>query len=142
MRAILTMSRNSSGARHSAVPVLVVLALCLGGCFTASAPPRKVNLPEPSKDAQLAPAIQREHQRILGAYNGAYHEPRVEALVKQTVDRLVAASDRPEQHYRITVLNSPSVNAFALPSGQLYMTRGLIALANDSSELASVLAHE
>jgi predicted Zn-dependent protease len=40
------------------------------------------------------------------------------------------------------MLNSQSVNAFALPSGQLYVTRGLIALANDDSELASVLAHE
>jgi predicted Zn-dependent protease len=42
----------------------------------------------------------------------------------------------------VTILNSPAVNAFALPSGQLYITRGLIALANDNSELASVLAHE
>ena len=45
-------------------------------------------------------------------------------------------------HYRVTILNSPAVNAFALPSGQLYVTRGLIALANDTSELASVLSHE
>jgi predicted Zn-dependent protease len=45
-------------------------------------------------------------------------------------------------HYRVTILNSASVNAFALPSGQLYVTRGLIALANDTSELASVLSHE
>ena len=42
----------------------------------------------------------------------------------------------------VTILNSPAVNAFALPSGQLYVTRGLIALANDTSELASVLSHE
>jgi predicted Zn-dependent protease len=40
------------------------------------------------------------------------------------------------------MLNSQSINAFALPTGQLYVTRGLIALANDESELASVLAHE
>ncbi|MGH6980640.1 MAG: M48 family metalloprotease, partial [Stellaceae bacterium] len=40
------------------------------------------------------------------------------------------------------MLNSQSINAFALPSGQLYVTRGLIALANDESEVASVLAHE
>ena len=44
--------------------------------------------------------------------------------------------------YRVIILNSPAINAFALPSGQLYVTRGLIALANDTSELASVLAHE
>ena len=48
----------------------------------------------------------------------------------------------PTCHYKITVLNSPAINAFALPTGQLYVTRGLIALANDSSELASVLSHE
>jgi predicted Zn-dependent protease len=54
----------------------------------------------------------------------------------------VAASERPEMTYRVTILNSPAVNAFALPTGQLYVTRGLIGLANDSAELASVLSHE
>ena len=53
-----------------------------------------------------------------------------------------SASERPDLKYQVTILNSPAVNAFALPSGQLYVTRGLIALANDNSELASVLAHE
>ena len=63
-------------------------------------------------------------------------------MLEQIVDRLVAASDRPDLHYRVTMLDSQSVNAFALPTGQLYVTRGLIALANDEFELASVLAHE
>ncbi len=63
-------------------------------------------------------------------------------MIEQTVERLVAASEKPDLHYRVTMLNSQSVNAFALPSGQIYVTRGLIALANDESELASVLAHE
>ena len=63
-------------------------------------------------------------------------------MVEQTVERLVAASERPDLHYKVTMLNSQSINAFALPTGQLYVTRGLVALANDESELASVLAHE
>ena len=63
-------------------------------------------------------------------------------MLEKTVDKLVAASERPELKYEVTILNSPAVNAFALPNGQLYVTRGLIALANDNSELASVLAHE
>jgi predicted Zn-dependent protease len=54
----------------------------------------------------------------------------------------VAASDRPDQAYKVTILNSGAVNAFALPTGQLYVTRGLIALASDTSELSSVLSHE
>ena len=84
----------------------------------------------------------REHQRILAAYGGAYQSPRIEPLLTQTVDKLVAASERPDLKYEVTILNSPSVNAFALPTGQLYVTRGLLALANDNSELASVLSHE
>ncbi|MBV8696281.1 MAG: M48 family metalloprotease, partial [Bradyrhizobium sp.] len=66
----------------------------------------------------------------------------LEALIGKTVDRLVAASDRPDQGYKVTILNSGAVNAFALPTGQLYVTRGLIALASDTSELSSVLSHE
>ena len=68
--------------------------------------------------------------------------PSSKALLNQTVEKLVAASERPDLRYRVTILNSPAVNAFALPTGQLYVTRGLIALANDTSELASVLSHE
>ncbi len=63
-------------------------------------------------------------------------------MLEKTVDKLVMASERPELKYEVTILNSPAVNAFALPNGQLYVTRGLVALANDNSELASVLAHE
>ena len=48
----------------------------------------------------------------------------------------------PSQTYRVTILNSPSVNAFALPGGYVYVTRGLLALANDSAELAAVISHE
>ena len=51
-------------------------------------------------------------------------------------------SERPDLAYKVTILNSGAVNAFALPTGQLYVTRGLVALANDTSELSSVLAHE
>jgi predicted Zn-dependent protease len=88
------------------------------------------------------PAAEREHERILSSYGGAYDDPRLEALIGKTVDRLVAASDRPDLAYRVTILNSGAVNAFALPTGQLYVTRGLIALASDTSELSSVLSHE
>jgi predicted Zn-dependent protease len=90
----------------------------------------------------LSPEVLREHQRILATYGGVYTDARLQSLVESMVERLVAASDRPDLHYKVTVLNSDSVNAFALPTGQLYVTRGLIALANDDSELASVLAHE
>src|ERR1700751_5217443 len=101
-------------------------------------------IPVPKPKAVVAPtaATEREHERILSSYGGAYDDPKLEALITQTVDRLVAASDRPDQAYKVTILNSGAVNAFALPTGQLYVTRGLIALASDTSELSSVLSHE
>jgi predicted Zn-dependent protease len=97
---------------------------------------------KPARTVAQTPAAEREHERILSSYGGAYDDPRLEALITRTVDRLVAASDRPDLAYRVTILNSGAVNAFALPTGQLYVTRGLIALASDTSELSSVLSHE
>ena len=95
-----------------------------------------------SENAEANTPAAREHRRILAAYGGAYNNPALEESLNRTVEKLVAASERPDMHYKITILNSPAVNAFALPTGQLYVTRGLLALANDNSEIASVLSHE
>jgi predicted Zn-dependent protease len=140
------VGRNRGTDAHGigrALPAVLALSLALAGCFAVGAPAnQRVTLPDPPKDSGAPPPAVREHQRILAAYSGTYEDARLEALVRQTVDKLIAASERPDQRYRITILNSPAINAFALPSGQLYVTRGLISLANDTSELASVLSHE
>jgi predicted Zn-dependent protease len=130
-------------ARLNQAVAAALLAFALVGCTASGHLDEQVAaLPDIAKPADPNPAAQREHQRILSAYGGAYQNPRVEALISKTVDRLVAASERPDLHYKVTILNSPAINAFALPNGHLYVTRGLVALANDTSELASVLAHE
>ncbi|MFS8036498.1 M48 family metalloprotease [Xanthobacter sp. AM11] len=95
-----------------------------------------------SEYADMTPTQRSEHERLVASYGGAYYDPTLKALIQQVVERLVAASERPDLKYRVTVLNSPAINAFALPDGSLYVTRGLLALANDTSELSSVLAHE
>ncbi|HEX7789647.1 MAG TPA: M48 family metalloprotease [Afipia sp.] len=125
-----------------ALCVSLALSACgdLGRFQTASNP--GFSPVKPNKPAAQTPATEREHSRILSSYGGSYDDPRLEALITKTVDRLVAASERPDLAYKVTILNSGAVNAFALPTGQLYVTRGLIALASDTSELSSVLAHE
>ncbi|WP_197028280.1 M48 family metalloprotease [Bosea sp. 117] len=90
----------------------------------------------------LTPAQRKEHERLVASYGGAYDDPKLRQLIQDVVARLVAASERPDLRYRVTILNSPAINAFALPNGSLYVTRGLLALANDTAELASVLSHE
>ncbi|WP_037066865.1 M48 family metalloprotease [Allorhizobium undicola] len=84
----------------------------------------------------------REHPRIVASYGGEYHDAKTERLVAKIAGALTAVSENPKQSYRITILNSPAINAFALPGGYLYVTRGLLALANDASEVAAVLSHE
>jgi predicted Zn-dependent protease len=136
--------RGGFTARLSAV---CLAALLLAGCnslFSAGSPPdaagiaTAVNTPAEDKNKPGA----EEHARIVAAYGGVYHDPKVEQTIARIVGRVVASSDKPEQGYRITILNAPAVNAFALQGGYLYVTRGLLALANDSSEIAAVLGHE
>jgi predicted Zn-dependent protease len=128
---------SAAKARNGTIALTLLLAAC-----TSTPDGLQVKLPEAPKQAQMQPAAEREHQRILASYGGVYEDPRLHEEIGKLVDRLVAASERPNLKYEVTILNSPAINAFALPNGRLYVTRGLIALANDRSELASVLAHE
>jgi len=128
-----------------AAPAVLCASLALAACGDINRFQTASPTATPAKPARMAtptPAVEREHERILSSYGGSYDDPKLEALIGKTVDRLVAASDRPDQGYKVTILNSGAVNAFALPTGQLYVTRGLIALASDTSELSSVLSHE
>jgi len=132
-------------SRHLWAALMVLCAaLALSACSDVAKFQTPIPTASPLKARTVAqtPAAEREHERILSSYGGSYDDPNLEALIGKTVDRLVAASDRPDQAYKVTILNSGAVNAFALPTGQLYVTRGLIALASDTSELSSVLSHE
>jgi predicted Zn-dependent protease len=84
-----------------------------------------------------------EAKRLAATFGGEYRAPAAEAYLNDILVKLAQASEIPgESAYKVTILNSPVVNAFALPSGNLFVTRGLLALANDSAEIAAVMAHE
>jgi predicted Zn-dependent protease len=83
-----------------------------------------------------------EHPKIIQEFGGVYDDPEVAGYVAVVGGRLAANSDNPQIGYTFTLLNSPVVNAFALPGGYVYITRGLMALANNEAELAGVLGHE
>ena len=138
--------RGTRRTRAAALAGTCAVLMLLSGCadtqrFEVAKPAQPAA--RPARAATAPPqAAEREHERILASYGGAYDDPRLESLITRTVNRLVAVSERPDLAYKVTILNSGAVNAFALPTGQLYVTRGLVALANDTSELSSVLAHE
>ncbi len=96
-------------------------------------------LMSPEKERQVGA---EEHPKMVLAFGGVYDDPEVGGYVASVGGRLAAHSERSDLAFRFTVLNSSVVNAFALPGGYVYVSRGLLALVNSEAELASVLAHE
>ncbi|MEO7727918.1 MAG: M48 family metalloprotease, partial [Burkholderiales bacterium] len=81
------------------------------------------------------------HKEVLQEYP-ALDNPELQAYVNEVGQRLARQSHRPQLQWRFTVLDSPEVNAFAVPGGYVYITRGILAYLNSEAELAGVLAHE
>jgi predicted Zn-dependent protease len=81
------------------------------------------------------------HQAVLKEY-AALDNPALQAYVNEVGQRLAQQSPRPELPWHFTVLDSPDVNAFALPGGYVYITRGIMAYLNSEAELAGVIGHE
>jgi len=71
-----------------------------------------------------------------------YQDSELQAYVQKIGDSLSAKSHRPNLFYRFTILDSPDINAFALPGGYIYINRGLMAYLSSEEELAAVLGHE
>jgi predicted Zn-dependent protease len=139
------------GARMRRLAVLLVSATTLSACQSlidqayepAVAPSKTPQIVEQvQKDDPRAQMGAREHPRIVASYGGEFSDEKTERLVARIVGQLTVVSENPNQSYRITILNSPAINAFALPGGYLYVTRGLLALADDASKVAAVLSHE
>jgi predicted Zn-dependent protease len=130
------------GGRRLLTALAAALAFSLAACASIDPPPAPVSVaPAPAPHAAAAPAS-LERKRLIDAFGGVYSAPATEAYLNEVLVKIAPASDAGAQPYRVTMLNSPIVNAFALPSGDIFVTRGLLALADDTSEIAAVMAHE
>jgi predicted Zn-dependent protease len=149
--AVDSKRRRSHGRLYAKGLPILLTALALSGCqslldqnyepdVSPSATPQIVD--EVQKNDPRAEMGAREHPRIVASYGGEYKDLKTEQLVARITGALTLVSENPTQSYRITILNSPAINAFALPGGYVYVTRGLLALATDASEVAAVLSHE
>ena len=144
----VSIERVQGSRRASLLGLLASLglALLLAGCASDRLGIQTSSVGSVPRSAPRVTGVEtvgtREHRNLVTMFGGEYHSAQAEKLLNDIMARLSAASDRPEQTYHVTILNSPVVNAFALPNGNLYVTRGLLALANDTSEIAAVMAHE
>ncbi len=93
-------------------------------------------------EGQEAAIGKQQHGKIIEEYGGRLQSPALQAYVDGIMKRVAQASDRPDIPYQIFILDTPIINAFALPGGYTYVTRGLLALANNEAELAGVIGHE
>jgi len=84
----------------------------------------------------------QEHEKILDQFGGVYDNPELGAYIARIGGMLAKNSELPDLDFTFTVLNDFKVNAFALPGGYVYITRGLLAIAADEAEIAGVLGHE
>ena len=121
--------------------VLSIAALALAACTVNPATGRSSFTAFMSPQQELAVGAE-EHPKILDTFGGAHDDAAVAAYVDEVGRRLAGNSDLPDLQFTFTVLDSSIVNAFALPGGYVYVSRGLLALARNEAELAGVLAHE
>lgn len=120
---------------------VALLAPVLAGCTVNPA------TGERAFTAFMSPAQERqvgaeEHPRILEEMGGAYDDPELARYIDSIGQLLARTSEMPDLPFTFTVLNTDTINAFALPGGYVYVTRGLVALANNEAEIAGVLGHE
>ena len=120
------------------------LSIVLGAALLAACPVKPVS--EKREPALLSEAdelrLGRDQDLEIRKQYGVYTNARLQAYVQKVGERLAAHSQRAQLQYSFTVLDSPQVNAFALPGGYVYVTRGVLAHLNSEAELAALLGHE
>ncbi len=84
----------------------------------------------------------RQYDQEVVAHMGLYPDPALQAYVQQLGSRLAARSERPQLPWTFRVVDDPVVNAFALPGGFIYVTRGILAHFQSEAQLTAVLGHE
>ncbi|HEY3623879.1 MAG TPA: M48 family metalloprotease [Roseiarcus sp.] len=132
----------SRRGRRALIALMAGLALGLTACASIDQPPARVNVaPTPTPRPVSAEKSNPERKRLIDAFDGVYSVPATQAYLDGVLAK-ISPPGAGGPSYRLTVLNSPVVNAFSLPSGDIFVTRGLLALAEDTSEMAAVMAHE
>jgi predicted Zn-dependent protease len=124
--------------RTAALPFLLFACLCTG-CATNPVTGKQDIVLMSEKD-EIAMGEQVNAQ--IMQQERVYNDIELQNYVQYVGTKLAQKSHRPELNYRFTVLDSKDVNAFALPGGYIYVTRGLLAYLNSEAELAAVLGHE
>ena len=131
--------KPSRYATTCAVASVTLLILHLTACAVNPATgKRQLVLVSESQELQLG----KDNDEAILAQFGRYEDETLQNYVQEIGQLLAARSERPDLRWSFTVVDDPLVNAFALPGGYIYVTRGILAHFNSEAEMASVLGHE
>ena len=123
---------------HSIILLFLILSLIIGCAVNPVTGKREFVLMSESQEIEIG---RQMNPKIIKEY-GLYPDQALQEYVNQLGQKLAAVCDRPDLHYRFKIVNSSIVNAFALPGGYVYVTRGLLTHINSEAELSGVIGHE
>lgn len=130
-----------SWRRSMAAVMTALLIPALAGCARAPATGEPI-FTGGMTQAQEKRLGAEQHPELVKAFGGEYGHAEIQAYVQELGVKVARTSELPGLDWTFTVLDTPMVNAFALPGGYIHVTRGLVALADNEAQLAGVLAHE
>jgi len=120
---------------------LLALAMLAGGCTTNPATGKQSFTLGMTEQQELQLGLEASPQ-FLQEYGGDIPSPEILAYVTDLGQRMGAVSERPELPWEFHVVDSEVINAFALPGGKVFFTRGLLSRLTNEAQMAGVLGHE
>src|SRR5688572_15266572 len=121
--------------RSSVAALLAAVVACATNPVTGK---REVSLMSEGQEIALG----KESDGQIRAEMGLYDDPALQQYVSDIGLRLAKLSERPTLPWQFAVVDQPAINAFALPGGYIYLTRGILAFLDSEAEVAGVLGHE
>src|SRR5688572_21412120 len=138
-RGELNMCADTSRLRTHACFALLTAIAIMAGCATNPATGKsEFSLMSEAQEIQIGQQSDPQIRQEMGVYE----DRELQQYVSTIGMRLAKASERPNLPWHFTVVDEPAVNAFALPGGYIYLTRGIMAYLNNEAQLAGVLGHE
>lgn len=125
--------------KRNLVPMLAVVSLLTVACATNPVTGKRqlAMITEPQEIAMGGEAA-----KGVAAQMGLYEDREIQAYVDRVGKKMALKSERPELPWTFAVVDDPTVNAFALPGGYIFLTRGIMSHFNNEAEMASVIGHE
>lgn len=127
-----------SATRLRLILPLTGLLLVAGCAVNPATGQRQFSLISESREIEMG----READGSISASLGLYESDELQEFVRGLGNDLASVSERPRLPWSFKLVDDPTVNAFALPGGFIYVTRGILAYLNSEAELAGVLGHE